>query len=151
MRMPPKVKEEMVSTYEDIVDRMEYISDLDQEVIFVITLDDQDRVINDHIVAIGKIDECEFDATIFFQRVISDKSRKFVMGHNHPNGAGTFSYGDLVLTLKIKYMAWLLGVIMVDHILFPHKHKPIAISQRHQKIWSMEVEEEVDKYFLSLV
>lgn len=134
-KLPPKLKPEMILTYEEIFEHMGYISDLDQEVIFLITLGETCQIIQEHIIAMGTMSSCELDLRILLHRVISDKAHRFLVGHNHPDGRAVFSEDDFYLAAMLKYISLVLNYDFVDSVLFPYKKDPVCMTQRHRAFW----------------
>lgn len=143
-RLPPKLKPEMISTYEEIFDKMGYISNLDQEVIFLITLGEACQIIQEHILAVGTMSSCSLDLRILMHRVFFDKAHRFIIGHNHPDSRAVFSEDDLFLTAKLKYIADISNLDFVDSILFAYKKEPVCMAQRHRAFWNRDFNKIID-------
>lgn len=141
MSRPPKLKHEQVRNVNEAVDRMQYISDYDQEVVLLITLSSDYRIIDEHIISIGATDQSPVDLKVLFNRVLTDKAQKFFMGHNHPNGLAAFSEEDVLLVAKMKCIAGFLGIDFLDSVLFPHGKKRVRMSRRHRSFWSIDFTE----------
>lgn len=138
MRFPPKLMPEQITCYKESVDRMKYISDLDQEVLLLITLSCDYRIIGEHLISVGSMESTLNNTKILLHRIISDRATQFIIGHNHVNGRSSFSPQDLITAAQLKYMAAVLSVSFLDSIIFPHNKEPVCLADKHRKIWSYD-------------
>jgi len=148
--LPPKLSSDAIITYKDAIRKMEHISDYDQEVIILITVNSDNRIIGEHLISIGTMDEALLDYRILLNRIISDKASGFIIGHNHVNGVSFFSYDDFMSAARLKYISIIMGLDFMDELLFANGRSPACMSQRHPKFWNrnfyVNFEENIKKY-----
>jgi DNA repair protein RadC len=137
-RSPPKLRPEQMLTYADAVERMGHISDYDQEVVMIVTFGTDNRVIDDHLIAIGSMEEANVDIRIVMNRVLIDKAQGFILGHNHTTGKAYFSEADFLLMARLRYICEVIGICFVDSIIFPHGKKPVRVTKRNPKFWKKD-------------
>ena len=56
-----------------------------------------------------------------FADVIAERASAVIVAHNHPNGNLKPSKEDMIVTLRIKEAANILGISLLDHIIFNNK------------------------------
>ena len=140
-KKPPKFTPTQIISSKEAVERMQYISDLDQEVVLLITLDGRYRIIDEHLMSVGTMDESNTDIRLLFNRILIDKAQKFFVGHNHPTSEAYFSNEDIAFAARLKCISKFLSLEMLDFILFPYKKNEIYMSKRHRKFWAIKFNE----------
>lgn len=90
----------------------------EQEVFLVITLDGSHRIINTHVITRGLVNRTLVHPREVFRPAIKDNSTSIIIAHNHPSGALNPSAEDFNVTETITEAGHLLGITVLDHILF---------------------------------
>jgi DNA repair protein RadC len=89
---------------------------LAQEAFHVLTLNQKNRVIHRHMVALGSLTEALVHPREVFRPALLDSAAAVVLVHNHPSGDPAPSRADRQLTERMKTAADILGIRLVDHI-----------------------------------
>ncbi len=91
--------------------------DTNNERIYALCFDLQDRLIACRVVSDGDIDSSVFDPRKLATIVLEVKAKKVMLSHNHPNGTLTPSEGDSKITQYAFDLLRLLKVQLTDHII----------------------------------
>lgn len=135
IHLPPKLGD-LVNTYKKAIDMMKYISSCDQEVVLLITLGSDFRLIQQHVINIGNMEYCHVDGKTLMNRIVVDKATRFIIGHNHTNGKAFFSREDCMLAANLKFICAILELHFIDSLLFPYKKDPVCMAYKHRKFWN---------------
>jgi len=81
-------------------------------------LDSSHNVISYSIVSIGLINATQVHPREVFQPAIALGAVSIVVAHNHPSGKTEPSYADVKVTRDLKAAGELLGIKLLDHIIF---------------------------------
>jgi DNA repair protein RadC len=87
-----------------------------QECFVVITLDQKNRVIGNHVVSIGSLTESLVHPRDVFRHAILDNAAAIALVHNHPSGDPEPSRADRQLTHRLRECADLMGFRLIDHV-----------------------------------
>lgn len=137
--LPPIPCDLWLDNTKDYYNRLQPMSELDQEHCILLTLVNDNRLVGQHIIGIGGLDTVFIDLRILFQRVILDKCDKFLIAHNHTDGCGVFSEDDINSAIRINYVSCALGVEFIDSLLFPFQKKPSSMKKQHPELFSREM------------
>lgn len=88
-----------------------------QEVTYILTLNNKNRLVSFLEVARGGLDWCNLSMCEIFKSVLLSNSKKFILIHNHPSGDATPSPNDIQVTEDIKEGAEILQLQFVDHLI----------------------------------
>jgi len=91
---------------------------LDREHFLAIYLDARHRVIAVDTVSIGSLNASLVHPREVFKPAVSLSAAAIIAAHNHPSGNAQPSGDDLELTCRLARCGWLLGVELLDHIVF---------------------------------
>ena len=100
----------------EIMDKM--ITDYNKEHFFVIMLDARNRPIGVYVVSIGTLNACLVHPREVFKRAIQRNCASIIIGHNHPSGGTEPSEADIMLTGRITDAGKILGIELLDSIIF---------------------------------
>ena len=107
---------------EDIVNYLRPLYlDTNNERIYALCLDAEDRMVACRVVNDGDIDSSSFDIRKLASIVLEVKAKKVVLSHNHPNGSLIPSQPDSIATRCASDLLRLLKVQLVDHIIVTDK------------------------------
>lgn len=95
--------------------------DTNNERVYAVCLDSQDRLIACRVVSDGDIDSSAFDIRKLASIVLEVKAKKVILSHNHPNGSLVPSHGDAISTKVAYELLNLLKVQLTDHIIVTDK------------------------------
>ena len=102
----------------DAVDLMaKELSTLDREELVVLNLNNQNMVINYHVVSMGSINQTIASPAEILKSGILSNAASFVMMHNHPSGKPQPSKEDINVTDKILLLGKLMEMPLLDHII----------------------------------
>lgn len=107
----------LIQRAEDVVANVEDMRGLKHEEFCVLTLDNENNLINKHIISKGTLTESLVHPREVFFKVINDRAVGVVFVHNHPSGSIIPSEMDLQLTKRLKDCCELLGIYLYDHII----------------------------------
>jgi len=136
--LPPKSTDDWFGDYANIYKRIGKISNFDQECGVLLTLTEGCFLIGEHMLSLGKQHRDQTDIKILMNRIVADKATRFIFAHNHPNGVGIFSKGDMQFTIALIWISELMEIDFMDHIVFPHGLEPISLKKRHPKIFQRD-------------
>lgn len=89
-----------------------------QEHFIVLLLDGKNEVIKTHVATIGLLNSSQVHPREVFVEAIKRRSASIIIAHNHPSGLNTPSREDLAITKRIKEAGELIGITVLDHIIF---------------------------------
>jgi DNA repair protein RadC len=153
VRLPPKLGNELIDSYRVAAARLKHIGDYDQEHLVILTVNGDNLVIGEHIIAIGDEESSVISLAILFNRVIQDKAKGFFVGHNHPNGVRSFSHEDYILASRCYCFARIIRVACIDFFLFPYCRDGISMKQASPKKWekiTVGVSNRIDEEIISV-
>lgn len=99
---------------------LEY-ADMNKEYFIVLTLNGANELIKKHVITIGLANKTQIHPREIFSEAIADRACFIIAGHNHPSGSLEPSVEDLAVTEKIKVTGDIIGIKVLDHIIFSKK------------------------------
>lgn len=91
---------------------------LRQEHFIALAVDAKNRLLSRRTVAIGGLTSCGVTPSDVFRRLLLDGAAAAIFVHNHPSGDPTPSPEDIALTQRLGEAGLLLGLPMLDHVIF---------------------------------
>jgi len=92
--------------------------DHNQENLLAFYLDSRGHVKNAEVLFKGGLDRTLIDAKTLFRRAIENCAVSIALAHNHPSGDLKPSDPDIEVTYNIAKAGEILGIEVVDHIIF---------------------------------
>lgn len=89
-----------------------------QEHFIVITLDASMKMIGSHVITKGLVNRTLVHPREVFRPAFLDNAVAIALAHNHPSGDLSASPDDLECTSRLKKAGEILGIMVVDHIIF---------------------------------
>ena len=89
-----------------------------KEFVIVLHLDTQNNIICREIVHIGGLNQSIMDPRAIFRTAITLNANSIVLAHNHPSGVLTPSDEDINSTAALKEGGEILGIKVLDHLIF---------------------------------
>ena len=83
----------------------------------LITLDGASRIIEKRVIFIGTLNQSLVHPREVFRPAILDKSAGIIIAHNHPSGTLEASRADIQITQRLKEVAKLVGIELLDHVI----------------------------------
>ena len=118
-----RVKEEgvKIQSPSDVVPLLKHYATRKQEHFISVSLNGANEVMAIRVVTIGLIDKSHVHPREVFANILMERASSVIVAHNHPSGSLTPSREDLAVTRQLKEAAELLGIKLLDHIIFSHR------------------------------
>lgn len=102
----------------DIVPLLRHFADRKQEHFICVSLNGANEILNTRVVTIGLADRSHVHPREVFADVLVDRASAVIIAHNHPAGSLEPSEEDIVVTKRISQAGHILGISVLDHIIF---------------------------------
>jgi DNA repair protein RadC len=113
------VQKKKVTSPEDIYEEMKpYLMDLKHEEFWILLLNQGNLVIKAVRISSGGVSGTIADARMIFKAAIENLASSVILVHNHPSGQLRASVADKQLTENIAASGKLLGIPILDHLIF---------------------------------
>lgn len=89
-----------------------------QEQFIVLSLDGSHSIVASHTVHIGTANRTIVHARDVLRHAIIDNASGIIVAHNHPSGHLDPSTDDIETTKTLKEASELVGILLLDHIIF---------------------------------
>ena len=111
-------KNSKISSARDVVDLvMPSLRDLNKEVVKILLLDNQNRVMDIFDAALGTVNFAVPILREIFQKALEHHSAALVAVHNHPSGDVRPSSDDRMFTKRLREAGEIMQVKVLDHII----------------------------------
>jgi DNA repair protein RadC len=107
-----------IRSAEDVVPLVQHLADRKQETFICVSLSGAYEVIASRVVTIGLANVCQVHPREVFADPLVDRACAIIVAHNHPSGDLTPSNEDKLVTERLSESARLLGITLLDHIIF---------------------------------
>lgn len=94
------------------------LKDLDRECFIMLNMDNKGIPINASITSIGELTAAPVHPREAFKSSLLSSAAGVIMMHNHPSGNLKASKDDVEITLRMRACGKLLGIPVMDHIVF---------------------------------
>lgn len=111
-----------IETPADVLPLIRHFADRKQEHFLSISLNGANEVLNVRVVSIGLIDRTPIHPREVFADVLTDRASGVIVAHNHPSGSLEPSETDVQATKQLRQAGEMLGVDLLDHIIFNRKY-----------------------------
>lgn len=112
------VKKPVLGSWQALIDYLTTdMAHLTVERVRVLYLDTKNRLIDDHHVGDGSIDEAAIHPREVIRRAMDLGASAMILVHNHPSGSPEPSRADIQITQRIAEAGRLLGVTVHDHVI----------------------------------
>jgi DNA repair protein RadC len=91
--------------------------DIKKEIFLCLMLDNKNRVIKEEEISVGTLDSSVVIPREAFADAIRESAGAIIFIHNHPSGSKEPSQEDIQVTLKLKEVAQLVGIELLDHVI----------------------------------
>jgi DNA repair protein RadC len=123
----------------DVLPLIMNYADRKQEHFLCITLNGASEVIAVRVVSIGLVNRSQVHPREVFADAITDRAAAIIVAHNHPSGPLSPSKEDIEVTKRLKGAGAILGITLVDHIVFNKRsyysfleHAPESLADKYQ-------------------
>lgn len=106
-----------ITSAQDVYDELKSFSTKQQENFLCITLDGASHIINTRTVFIGTLNQSLVHPREVFADAIADRAAGIIIAHNHPSGTLEASRADIQVTERLKEVAKLVGIELLDHVI----------------------------------
>lgn len=93
----------------------------DREKFIAVHLNAKNRIISYEVVSVGSLNASLVHPREVFKAAILSNAASIILSHNHPSGDPNPSNEDLQLTKRLEEAGKLLGIEVLDHIIFAGK------------------------------
>ena len=112
------VQKPVLGSWQTLLDYLAIdMAHLTVERVRVLYLDTKNRLIDDHHVGDGSIDEASIHPREVIRRALDLGASALILVHNHPSGNPEPSRADIQITKRIAEAGRLLGVTVHDHVI----------------------------------
>ncbi len=105
----------------DVLPLIRHYADRKQEHFLSISVNGANEVMNVRVVSIGLVNKTHVHPREVYADVISERASAVIVAHNHPSGDLKPSNEDIQVTKQLKDAAKILGLSLLDHIIFSEK------------------------------
>ena len=103
---------------EDIIPWIKTYSTKKQEYFLVLSLNGANDIQAKRVVTIGLLNSSQVHPREVFSDCIKERAASIILAHNHPSGNVEPSREDIVVTKKLQKAGDILGIPVLDHIIF---------------------------------
>ncbi|MDD5435407.1 MAG: DNA repair protein RadC [Nitrospira sp.] len=105
----------------DVLPLIQNYADRKQEHFFCISINGANEVIKSRVVSVGLVNKTQVHPREVFADPITDRASAIIVAHNHPVGELAPSMEDKEITEQLKAAGEILGIRLLEHIIFNHK------------------------------
>jgi DNA repair protein RadC len=108
---------ERIADASDVYRALQQYASRQQEYFLSITLDGASHPIHTRTLIIGTLNQRLVHPREVFADAISDRAAGLIIAHNHPSGTREPSHADRQITQRLKEVAKLVGIELLDHVI----------------------------------
>jgi DNA repair protein RadC len=105
----------------DFIQLLEEYAGARQEHLVLFALDGAHTLISKHLVTIGSVNQTIVHPREVYALALQARASFIVLAHNHPTGICEPSAEDLTVTRTLKEAGKIMGIQLIDHIIFTRK------------------------------
>ena len=110
-----------ISFAPDVLPLIRHFADRRQEHFICVSLNGANEVIATRVVSVGLVNKTQVHPREVFADPITDRASAVIVAHNHPSGSLEPSKEDIDATVQLKSAGEILGIRLLDHIVFNQK------------------------------
>lgn len=107
-----------IETPADLLPHVRHYADRKQEHFLCASINGANEILNIRVVSIGLIDRTPVHPREVFADALSDRASAIIVAHNHPSGGLEPSASDVEVTRQLKEAGSVIGITLLDHIIF---------------------------------
>ncbi len=107
-----------ISSSSDVYHELQTYKNRQQEYFLALYLDGANHLIDTHVITIGTLNQSLVHPREVFAYAIEKRCASIIVAHNHPSGILKPSYEDISVTKRLQESAKILGIELLDHIIF---------------------------------
>jgi DNA repair protein RadC len=110
-----------INNAEDVYEELKEYREKKQEYFLALYLDGANHLCETQVITIGTLNQSLVHPREVFAPAIEKRCASIIVAHNHPSGILEASYEDIEVTKRLNECGKLLGVDLLDHIIFTKK------------------------------
>ena len=110
---------------------MSSMSQLRQEELHVMMLDNHCHMICEKLLTVGTVNVSLIDPRDIYRQALSEDAARIILVHNHPSGDSTPSPDDITATKRVEKAGDLIGIPLLDHVVIGHQQYTSLCSEGH--------------------
>jgi DNA repair protein RadC len=107
-----------INTANDVYEELREYRNKQQEYFLALYLDGANHLCETKIITIGTLNQSLVHPREVFAPAIEKRCASIIVAHNHPSGVLTPSSEDIEVTNRLKESAKILGIELLDHVIF---------------------------------
>ena len=107
-----------IETPADLLPHVQHYANRKQEHFLCASINGANETLNIRVVSIGLIDRAPVHPREVFADALTDRASAIIVAHNDPSGGLDPSPSDIEATKQLKAAGELLGITLLDHIIF---------------------------------
>ena len=107
-----------ISNASDVYEELKEYRNKQQEYFLCIYLDGANHICQTRIITIGTLNQSLVHPREVFAPAVENRCASIIVAHNHPSGVLKPSREDMLVTDRLKQSGKLLGIELLDHIVF---------------------------------
>lgn len=107
-----------ILTPSDLIPHIRHYADRKQEHLLCASINGANEILAIRVISIGLIDRTTIHPREVFADAVVDRASGIILAHNHPAGSVTPSQADVDATSLIKDAGRIMGISLLDHIIF---------------------------------
>ena len=105
----------------DVYEAIRHYASSEQERFIVVGVNGANEIVFSKVITIGTLDSAPIHPRETFSDAIKNRCKSIFIAHNHPSGYLSPSEPDVLTTLRLVKAGELLGIKVLDHIIFSDK------------------------------
>lgn len=118
-----------ITSPEDALLWLSVLKNQEQEIMAVLLLDGENKIISIHEITKGLVNESQIHPREVFKEAIRHNAVSIFIAHNHPSGSLTISIADRVATKRMVEAGKILSIPVLDHLIIGNGY--ISIREKH--------------------
>ncbi len=107
-----------ISNASDVYEELKQFHNKQQEYFLCIYLDGANHICQTEVISIGTLNQSLVHPREVFAPAVQNRCASIIVAHNHPSGVLKPSREDLLVTQRLKDSGKLLGIELLDHVIF---------------------------------
>lgn len=95
-----------------------FFEGLDREAFYVLSLNNMKKPLSINLVSLGSLTTSIVEAREVFKPAILSNAHGIIVAHNHPSGEKEASEADIRVTEKLEELGMMMGIQLLDHLIF---------------------------------
>ena len=112
-----RLKIDRITSASDVYALLHEYASKEKEYFLLVTLDGASKVIEKRVIHIGTLNQSLVHPREIFKPSIMDGAAGIIISHNHPSGPIEESRADIQITQRLKEVAKLVGIELLDHVI----------------------------------